>query len=191
VEASVGAEVVVVSVLVSLGVAALLVGGLVLLAVAWGVRRLRRLTGHLQRRVTDVRARFLPPGPRRDAAVLRQRLQAELHATRDALGAAPDGLVFRADAAAVAQELAAAAGELDRDLAAVERFLDPAEQRSALAALRPQAEEVIATTYKARQIVLRTAAEDRTRRLTTLHEDVERQWTALDIYRSMSRQPHP
>jgi hypothetical protein len=173
----------------------LLVVGIIVVVLLWvaglllarGVRRLRRFGGAALDQVTEVRARFLPPGPRREAALLRRRLQAELRATRSTLAAAPDGLVFRADAAALLAELATAAADLDRDLAAVERFLDAGQQRSALGTLRPQAEQVIATTYTARQTVLRTAVEDRTRHLDRLQADVARQADALDRYRAADR----
>ena len=175
----------------------LIVVGIIVVILLWvlwivlarALRRLQTLRDDVQGRVIEARVRFLPPGPRRDAALLRRRLQAEVRATRDLLGSVPDGLIFRADAAAVLDELATTAGALDRDLAAVERFLEPAEQRSALATLRPQAEQVIATTYSARQIVLRTAAEDRTRRLNTLQDDVARQAAALEFYRNVDRDP--
>lgn len=160
------------------------------IALARGLRRIRRFADEVRWQVTEVRARFQPPGPRRDATNLRRRLQAELRATKDMLESTPDGLIFRADAASVLAELGTAAAAVDRELAAVERFLDNAQQRAALATLRPQAEQLIETTYSARQTILRTAAEDRARRLSALHADVARQAAALDIYRDDHRELH-
>ena len=152
------------------------------------LRRLRRRIADVRGRVFELRAKVLPPGPRRDAELLRHRLQSELRATRDMLEGAPDGLIFRADATVVLQEVTTTALAVDRELAAVSRFLDAAEQRSALAALRPQAEQLIATTYTARQTVLRTAAEDRARRIAALSADVARQAAALDLYKQTDRE---
>lgn len=146
-------------------------------------RRVRRRIGELVGRTGEVRTRFLPPGPHREAALLRQRLDAELRATRDMLEAAPDGLIFRADAASLLHELVTVGVDIDRELRAVERFLDPAQQRAALKTVRPQAEQLIDTTYTARHTVLSTAAADRGRHLGTLHADVTRQAAALDRYR--------
>ena len=157
----------------------------------------RRLLGRIRRRIEDmwdrageVRVRLLPPGPHREAALLRQRLHAELRATRDMLESAPDGLIFRADAAAVLHDLATVALDVDRELRAVERFLDPAQQRAALKTVRPQAEQLIEMTYTARHTVLSTAAEDRGRQLATLQADVARQAAALDRYRQTATELH-
>lgn len=147
------------------------------------IRRAVQRIGGWQSRYLEMRGGFLPPGPRRDAIRLRGRLHAELRATRDLLVEAPQGLIFRADAAGVLRELVATAAEVDRELAAIERFLEPAQQRSALAALRPQVTELIETTYTARQTVLRTAAEDRNRRIASLRDTVATQQAALENYR--------
>ena len=72
-------------------------------------------------RTADVRAKLQPPGPGRDAALLRMRLEAEVRATREMLANAPQGVVFRADARALLAEVETAAlslsSELDRDRA--------------------------------------------------------------------------
>jgi hypothetical protein len=164
-------------------VCALVVVVVVALAARRMFRRVRRRIDALVGRAGEVRTRFLPPGPHREAALLRQRLHAELRATRDMLEAAPDGLIFRADAGSVLHELVTVAVDVDRELRAVERFLDPAQQRAALKTVRPQAEQLIDTTYTARHTVLSTAATDRGRHLATLHADVTRQAAALDRYR--------
>jgi hypothetical protein len=168
--------------LIALGVIVLVcVAGV--LVVRRALRTMGRRFGGWQWRLLELRTRFLPPGPRRDAARLRCRLNAELAATRDMLQAAPQGRIFRADAAAVLAELGSTAVEIDRELAAVERFLDPVQQRAAVATVRPQVEQLIRTTYTARQTVLRTAVEDRQRQLGSLHENVTAQAQALEHYR--------
>jgi hypothetical protein len=100
------------------------------------------------------------------------------------LAAAPQGLIFRADAAGVLQELGSTAADLDRELTAIERFVDAAQQRAALLTITPQVRRLIDTTYSARQTVLRTAAEDRERQLDTLRANVAAQAAALDNYRN-------
>jgi len=174
-------------IVVALGVlvALLLIGAL---AVRWVIRRAGRRIGGWRSRFVEVRSRFQPPGPGRDAGRLRGRLLAELRATRDMLQAAPQGLIFRADAAAVLRELSATAIAIDGELAAIERFIDPTQQRNALEMVRPQAEQLIATTYSARQTVLRTAVEDRTRQLSTLRDSVAAQAAALDTYQKHGRE---
>ena len=164
-------------------VCVLLLAVVVALAARRVFRRVRRRIGELVGRAGEVRTRFLPRGPHREAALLLQRLHAELRATRDMLEAAPDGLVFRADAASLLHELVTVAVDIDRELRGVEGFLDPAQQRAALKTVRPQAEQLIDTTYTARHTVLSTAAADRGRHLGTLHADVIRQAAALDRYR--------
>jgi hypothetical protein len=154
------------------------------------LRRARRRVEAVWDRAGEFRARLLPPGPHREATLLRQRLHAELRATRDMLESAPDGLIFRADAASVLHELATVALDVDRELRAVERFLDPGQQRAALKTVRPQAEQLIEMTYTARHTVLNTAAEDRGRRLATLHADVAHQAAALDRYRQAAGELH-
>ena len=98
------------------------------------------------------------------------------------LAAAPQGLIFRADAAAVLRELATTALDLDRELAAIERFRDPGQQRAALATVTPQVRQLIDTTYTARHTILRTAVEDRERQLAALRASVAQQAAALDTY---------
>ena len=140
-------------------------------------------------RLLELRANFLPPGPRRNAARLRYRLGTELRATRDMLRQAPQGLVFRADAGSLLGELAATAMQLDTELAAIERFLDPVHQQEALTTVSDQVDQLIETTYAARHTILRTAAEDRIRHLATLRDNVAVQATALNNYQRQRRQP--
>lgn len=149
-------------------------------------RASRRIAGG-RWRLLELRSNFLPPGPRRNAVLLRRRLDVELRATRDMLQHAPQGLVFRADAVALLNELAGTARQLDAELAAIERFLDPAQQQAALATISGQVEQLIETTYTARQTILRTAAEDRTRQLAALRDSVATQATALDNYQRQRR----
>lgn len=155
------------------------------------VRRAGRRIGSLgawRWRLLELRSSVQPPGPRRDAARLRCQLDAELRATADMLQRAPQGLIFRADATALLGELGSAAAELDAELAAIERFLDSRQQQAALATISGQVDELIETTYTARQTILRTAAEDRIRQLSALREHVAVQATALDNYQRHRRQ---
>ena len=160
---------------------------LVALALRWSVRRARRRVSGWRSRVLEARTSLLSPGPRRDAAKLRGRLQAELRATRDMLQNAPQGLIFRADATAVLGEVTATAAELDAELAAIERFLDPVQQQAALSTVTAQVEQLIAATYTARHTILRTAVQDRTRQLARLSDEIAVQASAADTYR---RQDH-
>lgn len=155
-------------------------GGAILLRRA--VRRAGQRMGGWQRRLLEFRSNVLSPGPRRDAARLRCRLDAELRATTAMLQHAPQGLIFRADAAGLLRELNATATDLDAELAAIERFLDPAQQKAALATVAGQVDQLIETTYTARRTILRTAAEDRVRQLTALRDTVAVQASALDNY---------
>jgi hypothetical protein len=158
------------------------------LVVRWAIRRAGRRIGGWQWRFVELRTRFQPPGPGRDAGRLRCRLGAELRATRDMLQAAPQGLIFRADATSLFQELSATATAIDGELAAIERFIDAGQQRKALAVVRPQAERLIETTYSARQTLLRTAAEDRERQLSALRSNVATQAAALETYQRNGRE---
>lgn len=160
----------------------------ILAVVAWRTFRvLRRRYRAARLRIAELQAKVMAPGPRRDAALLRHRLQVEMRATRDMLESAPQGLIFRADATSVLAELAATSADVNTELAAIARFADVNQQRIALNNLRPQAEQLIATTYTARQTILRTAAEDRSHRLQLLGEDVARQAAALEVYKKTDR----
>jgi hypothetical protein len=106
------------------------------------------------------------------------------------LTTAPQGLIFRADAASVLQDLAATAADLNRELAAVERFVDARQQQAALETITPQVRQLVEATYTARQTILRTAAEDRERHLEQLKAKVAAQAAALDTYRSSRRELH-
>ncbi|HZC70116.1 MAG TPA: hypothetical protein VE442_05445 [Jatrophihabitans sp.] len=146
------------------------------------VRRARRRIGGWRWRQLELRTYLVPPGPRREAAQLRSRLHAELHATEDMLQHAPQGLIFRAEASTVLAEVASTAAELDGELAAIERFLDPAQQEKALAAVTAQVEQLIEATYTARHTILRTAVQDRARQLAELRDRVVTQAAAADNY---------
>ncbi len=175
-------------VLSTLGAFALAFAVVVALAARRGLRLVGRKVAAGRARIFELQAKVQPPGPRRDAALLRHRLQAEMRSTKEMLQSAPDGLIFRADATVVLQELSATAAAVDAELAAVAGFLDEKQQRAALAPLRQQAEQLIATTYTARQTILRTAVEDRARRIAGLQADVARQAAALDVYQKTDRE---
>jgi hypothetical protein len=176
---------------VSVVVVALTAAGILVVLMGIGaliLRRIGRRIGGWRLRFLEARSRFLPPGPRRDAARLRCRLHAELRATRDMLAAAPQGLIFRADATAVLGELAATATAIDAELVAIERFIDPGQQRTALETVTPQVRQLIDTTYSARQTILRTAVEDRARQMAELRANVAAQAQSLENYRSDGRE---
>lgn len=168
-------------------VAALCAGGvvgLVVLLVLWQLFvRGRRVVARARRRVAELQTASMPSGPRRDAALLRQRLGDEVRSARETL-AAPDGRVFLADSASVLAEIVTTAAELDVALANILRFPDPRQQRTALATVTPQVEQLIETAYQARQTMLRTTVADRARQLTNLSESVAHQAAALDTYQS-------
>jgi hypothetical protein len=151
-------------------------------------RSLRRARRRWRVRLLEARGYVQPPGPRRDTARLRSRLNAELQATEQLFQQAPQGLIFRADAQAVLAEVTAAAGELDAELAAIARFIDPSQQRAALTTVGAQVEQLIEATYTARHTILRTAAEDRARQLDRLSEDIAAQATSADTYRRRGRE---
>lgn len=153
------------------------------LLVRHAVRRSARRISSSVARAADLRDYLAPPGARRDVLVLRKRLAAEIRATGDMLRSAPQGLVFRADAQALVHDIESTATSLLGELAAIEGFRDIAQQRSALEHIRPQVEQLIETTYRARQIILRTAAEDRGSELERLRACVDQQEAALELYR--------
>jgi hypothetical protein len=149
----------------------------------WRVyRRVRRWRGW-HRGGAALQPRALRPGPGRDVARLRRELGQEVEAADVMLSRAKDGRLFIADARALLDELKTNAAAVDADLASVQDYADMAQQRSALDELRPQVARLIQTSYLARQTMLHTEIADRERRLTDLHEHVERQAAALEIYR--------
>jgi hypothetical protein len=160
------------------------VGGLLLW---WGVRLVRRTVAHGRRRALELRPRFLPPGPRRDAAILRQQLATELRTTRQMFTAGPNSRIFRADPTAVLAEAAEFAAQLDDDLATIEAFPDRAQQRAALATVTPQVVQLIDTIYSARQTMLRTAVMDRDRELNRLSKSVAYEAASLGNYERAGR----
>ena len=165
-----------------------------LLVVAGGAVLTWRVYRAVQVRMVATRARIAKvqaqaqlraqrPGPKKDAALLRQRLQTELDSTRQLLNSSADGMVFRADARVLLEELVTTAAGVERELAAIEGFLDEQQQRAAFDRLKEQAEQLITTSYGARQTVLETAVADRARRIEGLQGDVARQARALEIYK--------
>ncbi|MFL6081094.1 MAG: hypothetical protein ACJ714_14290 [Ornithinibacter sp.] len=151
--------------------------------IAWRLyRRIRRWRGWHQG-AAAVQSRALRPGPGRDIARLRRDLREEVQAADVMLSRSKDGRLFIADARALVDELKISAAAVDADLASIQDYADPAHQRSALGALRPQVAKLIQTSYLARQTMLHTEIADRERHLTDLGEHVERQAAALKIYR--------
>lgn len=155
---------------------------------AWvGLRIVRRAVAHGRRRALELRSNFLPPGPRRDAAALRQQLAAELRSTQRTLAAIPNGRIFQADPTRVLAEAAGYTAELDHELAMIETFPDRAQQQAALDRMRPQVDKLIETIYTARHTLLRTAASDRERGLMNLSESVAREAASLRTYEKTER----
>lgn len=173
---------------VLMAVVLLLAAGFLLAVVAGvvlirrGVRATRARAVTLAPRVSELQARLLPPGPRRDAARLRADLAAEMQATRALLTEAPQGLVFRADAQVLLHDMEQTAAALQKELRHIECFRDTSRQRAALDAVRSQVQQLIDTGYRARETVLRTAAADRERRLGSLQDDIAQQAAALWRY---------
>lgn len=171
-----------VEVLVALGILAVAVGALV----TWRlVRRARRGLDYMRRRSAEARIRFLPPGPRRDAAVLRLDLAAEIRAARE-LFATKSGRIFRADAGVVLADLTAAAADLDDALRIIDTLPDRAQQRAALTSVLPQVRQLIDTSSSARRTMMRTAELDRERKLQSLSTSIAHQADALATYERAS-----
>lgn len=152
-----------------------------------GFRLVRRAIGHGRRRALELRSNFLPPGPRRDAVALRHQLAAELSSTQRTLAAVPNARIFQADPARVLAEAAEYAADLDHELAMIETFPDRVQQHAALDSIRPQVLKLIETIYSARHTMLRTAASDRERGLTSLSESVAHEAASLRNYEQAKR----
>jgi hypothetical protein len=154
----------------------------------WLVLRLvRRAIAHGKRRALEFRSNLLPPGPRRDAAVLRQQLAAELRSTQQTLAGVPNGRIFQADAARVLAEAAGYAAQLDHELGMIETFPDRGQQHAALERIRPQVSTLIEAIYSARHTMLQTAAADRERGLSSLRDTVAHEATSLRNYEQSKR----
>ncbi len=155
-------------------------------------RRIRRWQGWhrgaaaVQSRASDTASTWKVarrPGPGRDVARLRRDLREEVQAADAMLSRVKDGRLFIADARSLIDELKISAAAVEADLASIQDYADPTQQRSALDALAPQVAKLIKTSYLARQTMLHTEIADRERHLTDLNEHVERQAAALKIYR--------
>ncbi|WP_375492593.1 hypothetical protein [uncultured Jatrophihabitans sp.] len=132
----------------------------------------------VQAQVRQTRSMAL--GTKRDIALLRQRLDAQLRAARAVLQPA-GGQVFRADAPAVLAEVSASARELDAALAAIGE-LDEEQQRAALPPVQAQVEQLIATTDTACRTALDTRAQTRSGQLEALSQDVHFEAASLEEY---------
>lgn len=159
-------------------VVALCVGGAV---VARRVtRRTRDAVDRVRIRAQLAQTKLMPSGPRRDALLLRQRLDAQVRAARAVLGA-PDGQIFRADARTVLAEITTAAGELDTSLAGIAAMTD-AQQREALPVITPQVEQLISTADTACRTLLRTRAKSRSGQLDALSSGIDFEAASLATY---------
>ncbi|SDJ09723.1 hypothetical protein SAMN05444157_1718 [Frankineae bacterium MT45] len=152
------------------------------LALFVGLRLVLRSMRHLRARMLGARSYVTAPGPRRDAITLRRRLAEEMHSSRQMLTTAPEARMFQAQAAPVLIEILTTAGGLDAELAEIERFVDGTQQRAALAVVAPQVQQLIDTSYAARQTILRTAAADRERDLASLRDVVANEAASLASY---------
>lgn len=157
-------------------------------ALLWfGLRLVGRVVAQGRRRALEIRSNFLPPGPRRDAVVLRRQLAAELRSMRQTLASVPNGRIFQADPTRILAEAAEYAAALDQELAMIETFPDRARQQAALEAIAPQVRTLIDTIYSARDTMLRTAASDRERGLTRLSESIAHEAASLRTYEQTKR----
>ena len=103
--------------------------------IVWRVsRRVRRWQGW-HRGAAAIQSRAMLPGPGRDIARLRRDLGTEVEAADVMLSRAKDGRLFIADARALIDELKINAAAVDADLASIQDYADPTQQRSALDAL--------------------------------------------------------
>ncbi|SOD74600.1 hypothetical protein SAMN05892883_3786 [Jatrophihabitans sp. GAS493] len=150
--------------------------GVLVLRFVW--RSLRQVRA----RMFGARSYVTAPGPRRDAITLRRRLADEMRSSRQMLTAAPEARMFQAQAGPVLIDILTTAGGLDAELAEIERFVDPGQQRAALALVAPQVQQLIDTSYSARQTILRTAAADRERDLASLRDTVANEAASLASY---------
>jgi hypothetical protein len=148
---------------------------------AWRItRKTRDAVDRVRVRAQIAQTKLMPSGPRRDAALLRQRLDAQVRAARAVLGA-PDGRVFRADAPTVLAEITASATELDTALASISRMTE-SQQREALQAITPQVDGLITTTDTACRTLLRTRAETRSGQLAALADGIDFEAASLETY---------
>ena len=143
-------------------------------------RRTRDTVDRVRIRAQLAQTRLAPDGPRRDAALLRQRLEAQVRAARAVLGA-PDGQVFRADAPTVLAEIVASAVELDTSLAGIDEMTE-VQQRDALPVITPQVEQLITTADTACRTLLRTRAKTRSGQLDTLSSSIDFEAASLQTY---------
>ena len=148
---------------------------------AWRItRKTRDAVDRVRIRAQLAQTKLMASGPRRDAGLLRQRLDAQMRAARAVLGAA-DGQVFRADAPTVLAEISASARELDSALASIDKMTE-AQQREALPVITPQVEQLIATTDTACRTLLRTRAKTRSGQLDALAGGVGFEAASLATY---------
>jgi hypothetical protein len=182
-----------------LGILAITVLALFVVAVVGGVRAVARSSRNLRgrigpqgrppasrcgRRLLDVRALADPNPSARRIATLRQRLADEIDATDRMLTHTGDGRVFTADARALLAELRESAASVDADLRAVAAYRDATLQDRALTLLTEQAEHLIAVSYRARQTALETSVHDRWRHIASLTSEVDHQAGAFARYRN-------
>jgi hypothetical protein len=150
-----------------------------------GRRACRRLSGFssvVSGRTSDW-ARAVADPTQGQVGRLRRRLETELRGLEAALAERADGRVFTADGQVMLARLHDSAADLDAELRAVAEYLQPERRAAAVAVLRPQVEQLIDATYSARQTILETAAQDRSRRLDSLSADIQREADALARYR--------
>src|SRR5690242_8510432 len=115
--------------------------------VVWRLyRRVRRWRGW-HGGAAAIQSGALMPGPARDVARLRRDLRREVEAADLMLSRAKGGRLFIADAGALIEELKVNSAAVDADLASIQDYADPTQQRSALDAIRPQVTKLVQTSY--------------------------------------------
>ena len=167
----------VVLIVVLIVVALLAAGGLAAVRVT---RRTRDAVDRVRVRAQLAQTKLMASGPRRDAGLLRQRLDAQMRAARAVLGTS-DSQIFRADAPTVLAQILASARELDTSLAGIDKLTE-AQQLEALPVITPQVEQLITTTDLACRTLLRTRAKTRAGQLDAISDGVDFEAASLATY---------
>ena len=129
----------------------------------------------------------LPAGPARDAAVLRRRLSSDVNSTRMAVAAAAAAAPV-GELAAVVDRLAAAAGTVDGQLAALAYESDPGRRAAGLGATRPAAEQILGAAARIRTALVSTRAALDEPALAAVSRDVDEELTGLAAYTQAYRE---
>lgn len=156
------------------------VGAAIVMTLRRADRKSREAVDRVRVQAQVRQTQSMAQGTKRDIALLRQRLDAQLRAARAVLEPA-GGQVFRADGPAVLAEVIASARELDAALAAISE-LSEQQQRAALPPVQAQTEQLISTTDTACRTALNTRAQTRSGQLEALSQDVNFEAASLEEY---------